>query len=76
MPRFYFDFKDGESWTFDDEGSECDTPAAAIQRAKGLIPTFAGRLPKRGGHRNIVVRVRDETEREVDTIKFLLRPNY
>jgi hypothetical protein len=69
MPRFYFDLREGASFTCDDEGLEFASLGAA-ERAAAEAAAEIGRdrLPK-GDRREVTVEVNNEDRQRVLTIK-------
>ena len=69
MARYYLDIHDGEQFVRDDEGSELDSPGAAVQ---GAIRSAAaiGRQSRlaRGDTSDVVVEVRNEHHQRVFTV--------
>ena len=69
MARYYFDILDGAQIVRDDEGSEFDSPDAAVQAAvRAATEIGQGRLA-RGETSNVVIEVRDERSQRVCTIR-------
>jgi hypothetical protein len=61
MPRFYFDFDDGEQpATKDDEGQEFDGIDAAKREALLALGVAAKDLSRHGSEGRAVIRVRDD----------------
>ena len=72
MPRFYFDVREGTSFTRDDEGLEFDSlDAAERMAAEAAAEIGRDRLPK-GDARDITVEVRNEHSQRVLTVTVTL----
>ncbi len=68
MPSFYFDLREGASFTPDDEGLECDSlDVAEREAAEAAAVIVRDRLPKDNG-RAISVEVRNEHRQRVLTV--------
>ncbi|MBQ0820617.1 hypothetical protein KBI52_10415 [Microvirga sp. HBU67558] len=69
MPRFYFDVREGTSFTLDEEGLEFDS-LEATEREAATTAAEIGRdcLPK-GDAREVTVEVRNEHHQRVLTVK-------
>jgi hypothetical protein len=68
MPRFYFDVREGASFTSDDVGQEFESFAAAERlAAEAAAEIGRDRLPK-GDARNVTVEVRNEHRQRVLTV--------
>ena len=65
MPRYYFDFHDGEHFTCDDEGVECMDFKAAQHAAIAVLPNIAWDELPDGNRRDFTVKVRDESGRSL-----------
>jgi hypothetical protein len=73
MARYYLDIHDGERFVHDDQGSEFDSPNAAVQgAARSAAETGQSRLV-RGDTGDIVIEVRDEHHQQVCTVTASLR---
>jgi hypothetical protein len=68
MPRFYFDVREGASFTPDDEGREFDSvEAVALAAAKAAADIARDRLPK-GDAREVTVELKNEHRQRVLTV--------
>ncbi len=68
MPHFYFDVREGDSFTRDPEGLELESlDAAEYEAAKGVAEIGRDQLPK-GRCREVTVEVRDEHGERVLTV--------
>ena len=61
MPRFFIDFRDGDTVHTDDEGSDHLSRDQARLEAVALLPEIARDELPDGEHRTFVATVRDET---------------
>jgi hypothetical protein len=69
VPRFYFDVREGTSFTSDEEGLEFDNlDAAERMAAEAAAEIGRDRLPK-GEAREITVELRNEHRQRVLTVK-------
>ncbi|MGE5271224.1 MAG: DUF6894 family protein [Thiohalocapsa sp.] len=72
MPRFYFDVREGVTFSADNEGVELvDLDAAERHAAEGAAEIGRDLLPK-GGHRSVTVEVRNEHGQRVVTATVIL----
>jgi hypothetical protein len=62
MPRFYFDLRDGEEFTPDEEGVELDDLEAAKTEATEALAQLAKDVLPGAERREIAVEVRDEAK--------------
>jgi hypothetical protein len=68
LPRYYFCIYEGNELVPDEEGSEFDSPQAAVQgAARAAAEIGMSRLAK-GDLRDVVIEVRDERRRRVFTV--------
>jgi hypothetical protein len=68
MPRFYFDVREGESFTPDDEGLElASLDAAERMAAEAAAEIGRDQLPK-GGVREVTIELRNEHRQRVLTV--------
>jgi hypothetical protein len=68
VPRFYFDVREGESFTPDDEGQEfASLDAAERMAAESAAEIGRDRLPKRDG-REVTIELRNEHRQRVLTV--------
>jgi hypothetical protein len=68
MARYYFDIEDAHG-VRDEDGSEFDSPTAAVQAAaRSAAEIGTGRLAK-GDTRDVVIEVRDEHNQRVCTVR-------
>jgi len=68
VARYYFDIQDREEVVHDDEGTEFDSPAAAVQgAARSAAEIGTNRLAK-GDTTDVVIEVRDENGQQVCTV--------
>lgn len=68
MPRYFFDFHDGQTLRRDPIGSECDDPEAVRQEAMHALSLLAkGVIPTGGDRQAFTVLVRDENDLTVYT---------
>ena len=68
MPRYYFCIYEGNELVPDEEGSEFDSPEAAVQgAARAAAEIGMSRLAK-GDLRDVVIEVRDERRQRVFTV--------
>lgn len=66
MPRFFFDFRDGEAFSDDDTGVELDGEVAARREAVRALAEIAREAPPHGtGRRQVALHVRDGEGRPV-----------
>jgi hypothetical protein len=65
MPRYFFDFKDGETDAVDEIGLVFDSQKAARTAAIKLLPDVAQEELPDGDQHVFSVRVRDETGRYI-----------
>ena len=66
MPRYFFDMYDDHCLTEDDEGLDLDGVEAVRTEALGGLPAIAREIiTLHGERRTVMVRVRDETGRNV-----------
>ena len=66
MPRFFFDFSDGNGFDQDDTGVELAHVEEAHKQVVSTLPEVArGLLVDGGDHLEIAIRVRDEAGRQV-----------
>ncbi len=65
MPTFYVDFRDGDKFHRDEEGSELAGFEQARDEAIGMLPQFAKDELPDGEHREFIATVRDAEEREL-----------
>jgi hypothetical protein len=73
VARYYFDILDGKQPVRDDEGSEFDSPDAAIQgAARSAAEIGTSRLAK-GDTSHVVIEVRDEHHERVCTVTASLK---
>ena len=69
MPRFYFDVREGDRLTRDDNGLELDNlDAAERAAAEGAAEIGRDCLPK-GNARDVTVEVRNERGRQVLSVR-------
>jgi hypothetical protein len=69
MPRFYFDVREGTSFTLDEEGLEFESlDAAERMAAEAAAEIGQDRLPK-GDARHVTVELKNEHRQRVLTIK-------
>lgn len=69
MPQFYFDVREGTSFTSDEEGLEFDGLNAAEREAATTAAEIGrDRLPQ-GDSREVTVEVRNEHRQQVLTVK-------
>jgi hypothetical protein len=60
MPRFYFDVRDGESFTRDDEGLEfAGTHEARVEASRALSEMIRDAMPD-GSYKAMAIEVRSE----------------
>jgi hypothetical protein len=72
MPHFYFDVRDGGSFTSDDEGREFDSlDAAELAAAEAAAEIGRDRLPM-SDVRKVTVEMRDEHRQLVGTVMLLI----
>jgi hypothetical protein len=72
VPRFYFDVREGASFTPDEGGLEFDSLDGAERAAAELAADLGrDRLPK-GGTRAVTVEVMDEHRQRVLTVRVLM----
>ena len=71
MPRFYFDIADG-GLTGDDEGTEYPNAHAARAGAIATLPDLARDLIGDGKSREVIVLMRDESNRALFTASLTL----
>jgi hypothetical protein len=69
MPRYYFDFQDGETFAQDDEGVELAGIEEARDQVARTLPDIARGHPPDGDRRDFAMTVRDETGRPVLRVK-------
>ncbi|MEZ0171664.1 hypothetical protein [Microvirga sp. TS319] len=75
MPRFYFDVREGASFTPDEEGLEFDTLDAAEREAACTAAEIGrDRLPK-GDAREVTVEIRNEHRQRVLTVTVSMEIN-
>jgi hypothetical protein len=69
VPRYFFDFHDGDVLRRDPEGSECDSPKAIRHEAMHALPFLAGEAIPRTEKdaQAFAVVVRDESNATVYT---------
>jgi hypothetical protein len=60
MPRYFFDFQDGDQMTPDDDGTELETRQKARAAAIQLLPEVAKDELRNEEHRRFAVTVREE----------------
>jgi hypothetical protein len=66
MPRYFFDMYDDHNLTEDDKGLDLEGVEAVRIEALGALPAIAREIiTLHGDRRTIMVRVRDETGRNV-----------
>jgi len=65
MPRYYFDFRDGEEDALDEVGLIFENPKEARSAAIKLLPDVAHEELPDGDQHVFSVRVRDETGRYI-----------
>jgi len=71
MPRFYFDVREGDSFTRDTDGLEFDSlNAAEYEAARAAAEIGREDLPK-GKAREVTVEVRDEHRQLLGTVMVL-----
>jgi hypothetical protein len=75
MPRYFFDFQDGELWLIDEEGQEYESLQAARDAAIAALPDFGREAPPRDGKRNFVAFIRDERGAQLCTVELNLNAN-
>jgi len=69
VPRFYFDVREGASFTPDEEGLEFDSlDAAEREAAESAAEIGRDQLPK-GDAREVTIEVRNEHRQRVLTVK-------
>jgi hypothetical protein len=69
MPRFFFDFHDGDHLALDREGTDlADMQAARDEATDTLLSIARDSLPPSGRARQLSVRVRDEHGQHLLTI--------
>lgn len=72
MPRFYFDVREGTSFTPDDEGQELESlDAAERMAAEAAAEIGRDRLPK-GDARDVTVELKNEHRQRVLTVTVTL----
>ena len=68
MPRYFFDFHDGQALRRDTEGSECGDDEAVRQEARHALPLIAkDTIPQDEDKQAFTVLVRDENNATVYT---------
>ncbi len=75
MPRYFFDFQDGELWLKDEEGQEYESLQAARDAAIAALPDIGREAPPRDGKRNFVAYIRDERGAQLCTVELNLNAN-
>jgi hypothetical protein len=72
MPRFFFDYDDGQSVTADDVGLELATQEDVRRAALDALPDLARELLPETPVREMSIQVRDEAGRYVLTTSLIL----
>ncbi len=65
MPRFFFDVKDGDHSTHDEEGDVYQDKEAARKIALLSLAEIVDSLMPDGNRREITIKMRDETGKEI-----------
>jgi len=68
LARYYFGIYEGSELVPDEEGSEFDSPEAAVQGAARAAAEIGTSRLEKGDLRDVVIEVRDERRRRVFTI--------
>ena len=68
MARYYFGIYEGTELVPDDEGSEFDSPDAAVQGAARTAAEIGTSRLVKGDLRDVVIEVRDERRQRVFTV--------
>lgn len=72
MPRYYFDFQDGDEYAEDDVGTELPNPEAAREEAgESLLAIARDRLPNGASSAVLSVIVKDEFRSALLTIRIV-----
>jgi len=75
MPRYFFDLRDGDEFSPDDEGTELDGMEAARSELMQTLPAIAAQqIPHDGNRADFEMIVRDDADRPVmrATLSFTL----
>jgi hypothetical protein len=74
MPRYYFDFRNDEACTFDDDGLVLDGLEAALNKATRALTEHARDVLPRVTRKVLAIEVRDETKRPLFELRLAFDP--
>jgi hypothetical protein len=63
VPRYFFDFRDNDRLTSDDEGVECDGMETVRREATCALAEIAKDILPRSGPHKLAIEVRDSADR-------------